>query len=112
VPGTGSLRPDFTVALHGTSNCLCPECHLVKSGRRDLTTGIYASDTSHPVPLHGVNHREHRKILQLREMREEEENQEVHPHDVPVRLDRQIAELVVAGEGSEGQIPIERERFA
>jgi hypothetical protein len=49
MPGTGSLRPDFTVALQATSNCLCPECHLVKSGRRDLTTGIYASDASHPV---------------------------------------------------------------
>jgi hypothetical protein len=43
VPGTGSLRPDFTVTLQGTCNCLCPECHIVKSGRRDLMPGTYAS---------------------------------------------------------------------
>ena len=33
----------------GTINCLCLECHRGKSGRRDLTPGTYASDTSYPV---------------------------------------------------------------
>src|SRR2546427_3668405 len=35
-------------AVQGTSNCLCPECHFGKSGRRELISRNYAAHTSHP----------------------------------------------------------------
>jgi hypothetical protein len=41
----------------------------------------------------------HREIFQLREVGEEkEENQHVHSQDIPVRLRKQVAQLVAAGE--------------